>query len=121
MRVLVEPSKRSEAGILGRSARAIGCVRRFQQANRRHLIVFRLGRHIIDRLVQHGGELTGNRLLRAGGEMYFADIYVDRRIPDDLRRDPVLYGECLAGDIAGIVTGEIQHSFGNIVSGTNAA
>jgi ubiquinone/menaquinone biosynthesis C-methylase UbiE len=37
------------------------------------------------------------RLLRNGGEMYFADIYVDRRIPDELRRDPVLYGECLAG------------------------
>ena len=29
--------------------------------------------------------------------MYFADIYADRRIPDELRSDPVLYGECLSG------------------------
>lgn len=37
------------------------------------------------------------RLLREGGELYFADIYADRRVPDELRSDPVLYGECLAG------------------------
>jgi SAM-dependent methyltransferase len=37
------------------------------------------------------------RLLRDGGEVYFADIYADRRIPDALRADPVLYGECLSG------------------------
>jgi len=37
------------------------------------------------------------RLLRDGGELYFADIYADRRIPEELRSDPVLYGECLAG------------------------
>ncbi|HHQ14473.1 MAG TPA: methyltransferase domain-containing protein, partial [Chromatiales bacterium] len=37
------------------------------------------------------------QLLRDGGEMYFSDIYADRRIPDELRSDPVLYGECLSG------------------------
>jgi len=37
------------------------------------------------------------RLLKPGGEMYFSDIYADRRIPADLTRDPVLYGECLSG------------------------
>ena len=37
------------------------------------------------------------RLLREGGELYFADIYSDRRVPESLRADPVLYGECLAG------------------------
>lgn len=37
------------------------------------------------------------RLLRDGGELYFADIYADRRVPDALRTDRVLYGECLAG------------------------
>jgi SAM-dependent methyltransferase len=37
------------------------------------------------------------RLLRAGGEMYFSDIYADRRIPARLKEDPVLYGECLSG------------------------
>jgi SAM-dependent methyltransferase len=37
------------------------------------------------------------RLLRSGGEFYFADVYADRRIPEALRHDPVLYGECLSG------------------------
>lgn len=36
-------------------------------------------------------------LLRPGGEMYFSDIYADRRIPQALAEDPVLYGECLSG------------------------
>lgn len=37
------------------------------------------------------------RLLRSGGEFFFADVYADRRVPEALRRDPVLYGECLSG------------------------
>ena len=37
------------------------------------------------------------RLLKPGGEMYFSDVYSDRRIPPDLISDPVLYGECLSG------------------------
>lgn len=37
------------------------------------------------------------RVLKPGGEFYFSDIYADRRLPEALRRDPVLYGECLAG------------------------
>jgi SAM-dependent methyltransferase len=37
------------------------------------------------------------RLLRPGGELYFADVYADRRIPAELQSDPVLYGECLSG------------------------
>jgi SAM-dependent methyltransferase len=37
------------------------------------------------------------RLLKPGGELYFADIYADRRVPAELVRDPVLYGECLSG------------------------
>ncbi len=36
-------------------------------------------------------------LLKPGGEMYFADVYADRRLPDAVRADPVLYGECLGG------------------------
>lgn len=36
-------------------------------------------------------------LLRPGGELYFADIYADRRLPVALRADKVLHGECLAG------------------------
>jgi len=38
-----------------------------------------------------------HRLLKDGGEMYFADVYADRRVPEALRDDPVLYGECLSG------------------------
>lgn len=38
-----------------------------------------------------------HRLLKPGGEMYFSDVYADRRIPENLRKDPVLYGECLSG------------------------
>ena len=37
------------------------------------------------------------RLLKPGGELFFADIYTDRRVPEALTRDPVLYGECLSG------------------------
>ncbi|MDK3016219.1 methyltransferase domain-containing protein [Pseudodonghicola flavimaris] len=37
------------------------------------------------------------RLLRPGGEMYFSDVYADRRIPAALAEDEVLYGECLSG------------------------
>ncbi len=37
------------------------------------------------------------RLLRPGGEFYFADVYADRPLPDAARRDPALYGECLGG------------------------
>ncbi len=37
------------------------------------------------------------RVLKAGGELYFSDVFADRRIPDALRQDPVLLGECLGG------------------------
>jgi len=37
------------------------------------------------------------RILRPGGEFYFSDVYADRRLPDELRNDPVLYSECLGG------------------------
>lgn len=37
------------------------------------------------------------RLLKPGGELYFSDVYADRRVPDALLADPVLHGECLAG------------------------
>jgi len=37
------------------------------------------------------------RVLKPGGELYFSDIFSDRRIPAALLQDPVLRGECLAG------------------------
>ena len=36
-------------------------------------------------------------LLKFGGEMYFSDVYCDRRVPTSLKTDPVLWGECLSG------------------------
>ena len=36
-------------------------------------------------------------LLKPGGEMYFSDVYSDRRIPQELKEDKVLWGECLSG------------------------
>lgn len=38
-----------------------------------------------------------HQLLKPGGELYFADVYADRRVPAVLRSDPLLYGECLSG------------------------
>ncbi len=37
------------------------------------------------------------RVLKPGGELYFSDVFSDRRIPQHLIDDPVLYGECLSG------------------------
>jgi arsenite methyltransferase len=36
-------------------------------------------------------------LLRPGGELYFSDVYSDRRVPKSLQNDEVLWGECLSG------------------------
>ncbi|UZE94824.1 methyltransferase domain-containing protein [Alkalimarinus alittae] len=37
------------------------------------------------------------RLLKPGGELYFSDVYADRRVEEELVNDPVLFGECLSG------------------------
>ena len=37
------------------------------------------------------------RVLKPGGELYFSDIFADRRIPEELASDPILRGECLSG------------------------
>lgn len=37
------------------------------------------------------------RLLKPGGELYFSDVYADRRVPQHLRENPVLWGECISG------------------------
>jgi arsenite methyltransferase len=38
-----------------------------------------------------------HHLLKEGGEMYFSDVYADRRVPREMAEDEVLYGECLSG------------------------
>lgn len=40
---------------------------------------------------------AAHRLLKPGGELYFSDVYADRRVPGALKGDPVLHGECLSG------------------------
>ena len=40
---------------------------------------------------------AAHRLLKDGGELYFSDVYSERRVPETLRSDPVLHGECLSG------------------------
>ncbi|MEO8747103.1 MAG: methyltransferase domain-containing protein [Rhodanobacter sp.] len=37
------------------------------------------------------------RVLKPGGELYFSDVFSDRRLPHELLADPLLLGECLAG------------------------
>ena len=36
-------------------------------------------------------------LLKPGGEMYFSDVYANRRVPKTLQENPLLWGECLSG------------------------
>ncbi len=40
---------------------------------------------------------AAHRLLKPGGELYFSDVYADRRVPQHLRHDTILHGECLGG------------------------
>jgi SAM-dependent methyltransferase len=35
--------------------------------------------------------------LNDGGEFYFSDVYCDRRLPDEIRRHEMLFGECIGG------------------------
>jgi SAM-dependent methyltransferase len=37
------------------------------------------------------------RVLKPGGELFFSDVFADRRIPEKLSTDTVLRGECLGG------------------------
>ncbi len=37
------------------------------------------------------------RVLKPGGELYFSDVFSDRRVPPSLAGDPVMRGECLGG------------------------
>lgn len=37
------------------------------------------------------------RVLRPGGEFYFSDVVVDRRLPEEIAFDPILHAECLGG------------------------
>jgi ubiquinone/menaquinone biosynthesis C-methylase UbiE len=38
-----------------------------------------------------------HRVLKEGGEFFFSDVYADRRLPNWVKEDTVLLGECLGG------------------------
>ena len=40
---------------------------------------------------------TAFRVLRDGGELFFADVVADRRVPESISSDPALVAECLGG------------------------
>ena len=37
------------------------------------------------------------RILKEGGELIFSDVFADRRVPEDVKNDPVMRGECMGG------------------------
>ena len=37
------------------------------------------------------------RVLKPGGEFYFSDVFVDRRLKENIAFDPLLHSECLGG------------------------
>lgn len=37
------------------------------------------------------------RALKPGGELYFSDVFADRRLPQEIANDPLLHSECLGG------------------------
>jgi arsenite methyltransferase len=39
------------------------------------------------------------RVLKPGGELYFSDVFSDRRVPEEISTDQVMYGECLGGTL----------------------
>lgn len=38
-----------------------------------------------------------HRALRDGGEFFFSDVYATHSLPESVRKDPILHGECLGG------------------------
>lgn len=42
-----------------------------------------------------------HRVLKPGGTFYISDVFCDRRLPEVIARDPVLYAECLGGAMYG--------------------
>lgn len=52
------------------------------------------------------------RVLKPGGELYFSDVFADRRVPAGLAADPVLLGECLGGAMYWEDFRRLLHDFG---------
>lgn len=52
------------------------------------------------------------KVLKPGGELYFSDVFADRRIPTHLVEDPILFGECLSGAMYTEDFRRIMHDLG---------
>jgi arsenite methyltransferase len=52
------------------------------------------------------------RVLKPGGELFFSDVFADRRIPAALLDDPILRGECLSGALYLEDFRRLLHGFG---------
>jgi len=37
------------------------------------------------------------KILKPGGELYFSDVYTDTQLSEEIRKDKVLWGECISG------------------------
>ncbi|CAF4727679.1 unnamed protein product, partial [Rotaria magnacalcarata] len=48
-----------------------------------------------------------------GGEFYFSDVYADQPVPEELRQNKVLWGECLSGGIcvSDLISGALDAGF----------
>ncbi len=56
---------------------------------------------VINLSIDKPGVFAGVRkLLKSDGVMHFADVYAESPVPEALRTDPILYGECLAGALS---------------------
>lgn len=40
------------------------------------------------------------KVLKPGGELYFSDVYCDRELEEEVRKDKVLWGECISGALS---------------------
>ncbi|KAM4031138.1 arsenite methyltransferase [Anomaloglossus baeobatrachus] len=40
------------------------------------------------------------RVLKDGGEIYFSDVYSNKPVPDELKENKVLWGECISGALS---------------------
>jgi len=54
------------------------------------------------------------RVLKPGGEFYFSDVFVDRRLPPEVADDELLHAECLGGAL-------YEHDFVDLAKATGFA
>ncbi|MCR5563458.1 MAG: methyltransferase domain-containing protein [Desulfovibrio sp.] len=53
-----------------------------------------------------------HRVLKDGGVLFFSDVFADRKIPEEIRANPLLLGECLGGAMCPEEFDEVMKSSG---------